>query len=321
MANHALPTATSGYLNFITELNGRLVDSAVMFDPAYTTVTSPPTHTIRFTSAASKWQRWDGAAWVDAATTYAIAISGAAGSAATLVTPRAINGTNFDGSAAITTSLWGTARTITLGSTGKSVNGSANVTWTLAEIGAAAASATLNLTGDQSSAGIKTWTGQQVWGGTLAHTYTNVVGVYTGTFSLGARNFRQLTTGNNIEVVNAANTLVTHTFANDGSFTAAGNITAFSDERLKKDWTLIDGLSLIQGLAWTKAGSYTRTDTGERQIGLSAQSLRLVMPEAVPENADGMLSVAYGNAALVACVALARETIALRERVAALEAK
>lgn len=63
----------------------------------------------------------------------------AANTATTLATARTINGTNFNGSANITTSLWGTARTITIGSTGKSVNGSTNVSWTLAEIGASRA--------------------------------------------------------------------------------------------------------------------------------------------------------------------------------------
>jgi microcystin-dependent protein len=63
------------------------------------------------------------------------------GSAASLTTARAINGTNFNGTANITTANWGTARTLTIGSTGKSVNGSANVSWTLAEIGAAPAAA------------------------------------------------------------------------------------------------------------------------------------------------------------------------------------
>lgn len=63
-----------------------------------------------------------------------------AGTADTLATARTINGTSFNGSANITTARWGTARTLTIGSTGKSVNGSANVAWTLAEIGAAPAS-------------------------------------------------------------------------------------------------------------------------------------------------------------------------------------
>ena len=59
-----------------------------------------------------------------------------ANTANTLATARTINGTSFNGSANITTANWGTARTITVGSTAKSVNGSANIGWTLAEIGA-----------------------------------------------------------------------------------------------------------------------------------------------------------------------------------------
>ena len=65
-----------------------------------------------------------------------------AGTADTLATARTINGTSFNGSANITTANWGTARTITIGNTGKSVNGSANVSWSLSEIGAAPASHT-----------------------------------------------------------------------------------------------------------------------------------------------------------------------------------
>ena len=68
---------------------------------------------------------------------YSGSIAGNATTATTLQTTRAINGTNFNGSANITTANWGTARTLTIGSTGKSVNGSANVAWSLAEIGAA----------------------------------------------------------------------------------------------------------------------------------------------------------------------------------------
>lgn len=54
----------------------------------------------------------------------------------TLATARTINGTSFNGSANITTAKWGTARSITIGNTTKTVDGSGNVTWTLAEIGA-----------------------------------------------------------------------------------------------------------------------------------------------------------------------------------------
>lgn len=67
---------------------------------------------------------------------------GAATSALQLTNARSINGTSFNGTANITTANWGTARTITIGNTGKSVNGSGNVSWSLSEIGAAASSHT-----------------------------------------------------------------------------------------------------------------------------------------------------------------------------------
>ena len=79
-------------------------------------------------------------------------LQGNATTATTLQNTRTINGTNFNGSANITTANWGTARNITIGNTAKSVNGSGNVTWNLNEIGAAAsnhthAGGTVNMNG------------------------------------------------------------------------------------------------------------------------------------------------------------------------------
>jgi hypothetical protein len=68
--------------------------------------------------------------------TSSASISGNAATATTLQTTRSINGTNFNGSANITTANWGTTRTIFIGSTGKSVNGGGNVSWSINEIGA-----------------------------------------------------------------------------------------------------------------------------------------------------------------------------------------
>ena len=68
---------------------------------------------------------------------WAIAITGnaaTASSAAKLTTAVNINGTSFDGSAAITTTNWGSARSLTIGATAKSVNGSANVSWSIVEV-------------------------------------------------------------------------------------------------------------------------------------------------------------------------------------------
>lgn len=61
-----------------------------------------------------------------------------------LKTAHTINGVPFDGSIDITTTTWGSARNITIGNTKKSIDGSSDVSWTLEEIGAAAAEHTHN---------------------------------------------------------------------------------------------------------------------------------------------------------------------------------
>ena len=63
-------------------------------------------------------------------------LHGNADTATKLQTGRNINGTLFDGTKNIITAQWGTARNLTIGNSTKSVNGSANVSWTLSEIGA-----------------------------------------------------------------------------------------------------------------------------------------------------------------------------------------
>lgn len=82
--------------------------------------------------------------------------AGISNQANTLTTARTINGTSFNGSANITTANWGTARTLTVGNTGKSVNGAGNVSWSLSEIGALP-TAGGTMSGDISFATIASW--------------------------------------------------------------------------------------------------------------------------------------------------------------------
>ncbi len=106
-----------------------------------------------------------------------------------------------------------------------------------------------------------------------------------------------------------------------GNLTATANVTAYSDERLKKNWRDLPE-NFLERLAGVKVGVYERVDVAETQVGVSAQSLAKVMPEAVRTDEDsGYLSVAYGNAALAACVALANRVVELEARLNALEAK
>ncbi|MGC0152780.1 pyocin knob domain-containing S74 family peptidase [Chromobacterium vaccinii] len=82
-----------------------------------------------------------------------------------------------------------------------------------------------------------------------------------------------------------------------GDMVAAGNVSWFSDARLKTDIEPItDALAKVCRL---NGYTYTRTDTGARQVGLIAQEVRAVQPEAVIEAADEQktLTIAYGNLA------------------------
>ena len=97
-----------------------------------------------------------------------------------------------------------------------------------------------------------------------------------------------------------------------------GNVTAYSDERLKKDWTeLPDGI--IEDMAALLSGTFTRVDTGQRQVGVGAQSLHRFLPEAVLDGEK--LSVAYGNAALAIITKLCQRVVKMDARIAELEAK
>jgi hypothetical protein len=113
------------------------------------------------------------------------------------------------------------------------------------------------------------------------------------------------------QVVNNAYSASVFSVDDTGNVTAGGDITATSDERLKKDWTPLDR-NFIEQLASLRCGTYTRTDTDTRQVGVGAQSLQAFLPEAVRTDEEGVLSVAYGQAALAACVELAKEVMRLR---------
>ena len=75
-----------------------------------------------------------------------------------------------------------------------------------------------------------------------------------------------------------------------GNFTASGDVTAYSDARLKDNIETIGGaldkVSAMRGVTFDK--------NGQRSTGVIAQEMQEVMPEVVMQN-DEYLSVAYGN--------------------------
>jgi len=106
------------------------------------------------------------------------------------------------------------------------------------------------------------------------------------------------------------------------SIVASGNITAFSDERLKTNWRDMPE-NFVARLAQVKVGIYDRTDEEDStQVGVSAQSLQKLLPHAIMTAKDDMqtLSVNYGGASLASAVELAKDNVELRARIEKLEA-
>lgn len=254
--------------------------------------------------------------------------SGNAGTATTLQTARNINGTSFNGSANITTASWGTARTLTIGGTGKSVDGSGNVSWTLAELGAVSLTATETIGGAKSFSGsvavggsaapavpldVQT-TGSQVLtslfttgitdlnfrvgamsgvtGGTAGTNMGRLGLFYLGTGEVATVEFRRGSTSTDGSLAFRTSGIDRATLDNSGNFTATGNVTAYSDIRLKTDLTKIS--NALAKVSQLNGYTYTRIDSGERQTGVVAQEVQAVLPEAVIDGGEH-LAVAYGN--------------------------
>jgi len=92
---------------------------------------------------------------------------------------------------------------------------------------------------------------------------------------------------------NKAGDSFTGSISVSGSITATGDITAYSDARLKTDIETITGaLDRVRKL---RGVTFSRRETGNRGVGLIAQELAAIVPEAVMTHEDGLLSVAYGN--------------------------
>ena len=87
---------------------------------------------------------------------------------------------------------------------------------------------------------------------------------------------------------------VTVIIDNSGNINASGNVTAFSDVRLKENIVTLD--SAIDKVMALRGVYYTRKDNpGPRQVGVIAQEVETILPEVVMTDTEGKKSVAYGN--------------------------
>jgi hypothetical protein len=118
----------------------------------------------------------------------------------------------------------------------------------------------------------------------------------SSTDTTGASYNQSLNTTNSVSFASMTLSGTLNVNGNSGgiSITAAADIAAYSDVRLKENFLLIsDALEKIDQIA---GYTYNRKDDpNTRHAGVIAQEIQKVLPEAVREDEDGMLSVSYGN--------------------------
>jgi trimeric autotransporter adhesin len=85
----------------------------------------------------------------------------------------------------------------------------------------------------------------------------------------------------------------------NGNILATGTVSQSSDERLKKDIKVVDGalakISQIKGVTYKWKKPENHGDDKGRQLGVIAQDVEKVFPEAVKEDKEGIKSVNYGD--------------------------
>lgn len=92
-----------------------------------------------------------------------------------------------------------------------------------------------------------------------------------------------------------------------GNVTFAGNVTAYSDRALKKDFSHIhDALDIVKSINGYR---YTRIDTEQKEVGLVAQEVEAMLPELVLQTGE-YKSLAYDR--MVAVLVEAVKTLSAR---------
>ncbi len=81
-----------------------------------------------------------------------------------------------------------------------------------------------------------------------------------------------------------------------GNITASGNVNSQSDVRVKENIEPIsDAMQKVQSINGVTFNRNDLDDTETRYVGVIAQDVEAVLPEAVSENGEGIKQVAYGN--------------------------
>lgn len=208
----------------------------------------------------------------------------------------------------------------TLASGNTTITGFANVTSTFqvsgtsSYIGAASFSNTITVTGSATFANATSFTGPATFSNTMSvtglitGTVTNANNLNGGTitnctamsmsgsaptiwmYDTDHADFAMHVNSNLWYILNGSSSGIMYV-DQSGNFTAVGDVTAYSDGRLKEEVTTIENalniVDQMRGVMFTK--------DGKRGTGVIAQEIEQILPEVVRDNADGYKSVAYGN--------------------------
>ena len=262
MSNHALPTLTSTYANFLNEMMARADDAVKQNRSDTVTLTNPPVGTVRWNASSNLWEQNTGTVgtpvWSALASVYAISVS----SAAQWTTSRTLGITgDVTGTSAAFNGTGNVSFAVTLATVNANVGsfGSASVVpvITVNAKGLVTAVSTANLASMalQSSSSISvtggtmtnvthgagnTWSGNVIpvsYGGTGVATITGLV-KGTGTTAMvaavaGTDYQAPLVSGTNIKTLNGASILGSGNIAIVGRLTMS--TTASTDFTAAKD--------------------------------------------------------------------------------------
>jgi hypothetical protein len=102
--------------------------------------------------------------------------------------------------------------------------------------------------------------------------------------------------GRSFEVVDYAWSVVLASVSSGGTFTASGDVVAYSDIRIKENIKPLE--NALNKTLLLSGVSYNRTDLEDksRKIGFIAQDVMKILPEAVTyNNEQDRYAVSYGN--------------------------
>jgi len=119
---------------------------------------------------------------------------------------------------------------------------------------------------------------------------------YGGIF-LGLDSNNNNSSSADFKIVTNGNSTARLTFSGENyGLNVSGNVTAYSDARLKENVELIpDALEKVRRLRGVTFTRNDHKDTERRHVGVIAQEVEAVLPEAVSDGEDGIKNVAYGN--------------------------